>query len=121
MVYEPDLAKASRSLGPLPTVLRQGLTAVTFFGFLSFLSSASLFIFLTYRLIYWKITGQAQRGYNQFLLLIYNLLLADIQQSLAFLLPARWLIEDRINVDTSTCWAQGWFVSTGDLGSACVN
>lgn len=118
MVYEPDLAAASRSLSPLPPVLRHGLTAVSFFGFLSFITSTSLFLFLSYRLIYWKVTGQAQRGYNQFILLIYNLVLADIQQSLAFLLPTRWLIEDKINVRTSTCWAQGWFVSTGDLGCA---
>lgn len=105
------------SLSPLPPVLRHGLTAVSFFGYLSFISSTVLFIFLSYKLISWRIRGQARKGYNQFVLLIYNLVLADIQQSIAFLLTSRWLAEDKIDVETSTCWAQGWFVSTGDLAS----
>lgn len=36
---------------------------------------------------------------------------------LAFLLTARWLVDDKANVQTSTRWAEGWFVSTGDLAS----
>ena len=55
---------------------------------------------------------------NQFLVLIYNLLFADIQQALAFLLNAAWLSKDAVAVGTSQCWAQGWFVSTGDLASS---
>jgi hypothetical protein len=55
---------------------------------------------------------------NQFLVLIYNLLLADIQQALAFLLNITWLVRNGVQVGTSVCWAQGWFVSTGDLASS---
>ena len=55
---------------------------------------------------------------NQFLVLIYNLLLADIQQAVAFLLNATWLARDAVAVGTDACWAQGWFVSTGDLASS---
>jgi hypothetical protein len=105
------------TLDPLPPVLRHGLTAVSILGFLSFVSSSSLFFYLTHKLIKWRIRGQVGQGYNQFILLIYNLFLADIQQSLAFLLTARWLAQDKIDVQTSTCWAEGWFVSTGDLAS----
>jgi hypothetical protein len=36
---------------------------------------------------------------------------------LAFLLTAQWLAEDKINVQTSTCWIKEWLVSTGDLAS----
>ncbi|KAL9619303.1 MAG: hypothetical protein Q9160_006068 [Pyrenula sp. 1 TL-2023] len=43
--------------------------------------------------------------------------MADIQQSISFLLSSRWLAENKINVETSTCWAEGWFLSTGDLAS----
>lgn len=117
MLRQEDLPLDSRTLDPLPPVLRHGLAAVSFFGFLSFLASTTLFAYLTYKLINWRIRGQARDGYNQFVLLIYMLLLADIQQSLAFLLPTRWLAENKINVGTSTCWAEGWFVSTGDLAS----
>ncbi|KJZ75633.1 hypothetical protein HIM_05096 [Hirsutella minnesotensis 3608] len=55
---------------------------------------------------------------NQFLVLIYNLLLADMHQSLAFLLNAAWLNQDSITVSTPTCFAQGLLLSTGDLSSS---
>ncbi|KAF4890930.1 integral membrane protein [Colletotrichum chrysophilum] len=55
---------------------------------------------------------------NQFLVLIFNLLLADIQQALAFLLNVEWLTRNAIEVGTKTCWTQGWFISTGDLASS---
>ncbi|KAK5656886.1 hypothetical protein OQA88_4437 [Cercophora sp. LCS_1] len=55
---------------------------------------------------------------NQFLMLIYNLLLADIQQAMAFLLNIAWLSKDSLDVEDPTCWAQGWFISTGDLASS---
>lgn len=95
------------TLMPLPPVLKHGLIAVSFLGFVSFISSSSLFVYLTYKLIKWRLRGQARKGYNQFLILIYNLLIADIQQSLAFLLTARWLVEDKIDVKAATCWAEG--------------
>lgn len=55
---------------------------------------------------------------NQFLVLIYNLLLADILQSAAFSLNAAWLIQNGIMVDTATCFTQGLLVSVGDLASS---
>ena len=116
-ISQQDGTLDTSTLDPLPPVLKRGLIAVSFLGFLSFVSSSSLLFYLTHKLIRWQLHGQASKGYNQFLLLIYNLLIADIQQSLAFLLTLRWLAEDRIDVRTSTCWAEGWFVSTGDLSS----
>jgi hypothetical protein len=56
---------------------------------------------------------------NQFLLLIFNLLLADMHQATAFFLNVEWLWRDEIKVDTGTCFAQGLFISTGDLASSC--
>ncbi|SPN98739.1 uncharacterized protein DNG_01784 [Cephalotrichum gorgonifer] len=55
---------------------------------------------------------------NQFLILILNLFLADAQQALGFLLNLDWLVKDAIDVGSRTCWAQGWFVSNGDLASS---
>ncbi|KAK5114252.1 hypothetical protein LTR85_010317 [Meristemomyces frigidus] len=103
------------TLSPLPPILQRGLIAVAFFGFLSFLTSIALFLRLAYRLVTWKRKTQAR--VNQFIILIFNLVFADIQQSVAFLLNAQWLRDNAIMVDTPTCWAQGWFVSTGDLAS----
>lgn len=112
------LSPDSRTLAPLPLVLSQGLVAVSTFGFLSFFFSTSLFLFLTYRLVSWRRKSGSQASTNQFLVLIYNLVLADIQQSLAFLLNASSLTHNALEVGTRTCWAQGWFVSTGDLASS---
>jgi hypothetical protein len=103
----------STTLDSLPNVLTQGLTAVSVLGFLSF----SLSVMLLFRLAFKFARGTSKTRRNQFLLLIFNLILADFQQSIAFMLNVEWLYKDSIQVGTSTCWAQGWFVSTGDLSS----
>lgn len=43
---------------------------------------------------------------------------ADIQQAIAFLLNISALKNNAIEVGTTLCFAQGWFVSTGDLASS---
>jgi hypothetical protein len=176
-----DSEDATSTISPLPPVLRQGLAAVATFGFLSFFSSVTLFIYLTYKLIAWQVQPQTDgSGYdaqksgtssepldsptrsddngflvspldsqlgrqtherpragspqrplaerwwdrlrreppNQFLVLIYNLLFADIQQAMAFLLNVTWLSRDSVQVGSAACWTQGWFISTGDLASS---
>ena len=100
------------SLSPLPSSVRAGLTAISFFGLLSFFSSLTLFIFLCHRLLRWR--SKSRHAYNQFVILIMNLLLADIQQSVAFLLNVQWVAHDSVDVKSLTCTAQGWFVSTGN-------
>jgi hypothetical protein len=115
---QTNLSPDSRRLTPLPPVLRHGLPVVATFGSLSFFFSTTLFLFLTYRLISWRRKSRSQASTSQFFVLFYNLLLADIQQGLAFLLNATSLHNNAINVGTPTCWAQGWFVSTGDLASS---
>lgn len=68
--------------------------------------------------------GKAQQGEtrrkrpNQFLILIINLLLADMHQGVAFFLNVEWLRQDAIVVGTPSCFAQGLFVSLGDLASS---
>lgn len=111
------LSTLSDELSPLPSGVRQGLTAVSFFAVISFLCSTGLFSFLSYRLWVWRHRSTVQET-NQFLILIYNLLFADIQQSLAFLLNIAALRNNAIHINTSTCFAQGWFISTGDLASS---
>ncbi|KAG9238174.1 G protein-coupled glucose receptor regulating Gpa2-domain-containing protein [Amylocarpus encephaloides] len=108
----------SSSLSPLPDVLSHGLVAVSTFGLLSFFCSTSLFFYMTWRLITWHRYSGSEQPTNQFLLLIYNLLFADIQQACAFLLNIGALRNNAILVDQPLCFAQGWFVSTGDLASS---
>lgn len=55
---------------------------------------------------------------NQFLVFLYNLLLADMHQALAFMLNAVWVKNDAFIINSSTCWSQGFFVSNGDLSAS---
>lgn len=112
MGVEGEGFSGSASLGPLPPALRRGLPAVAFFGFLSFFLSVALLILLVWKIHRWRAKGS--HPLNQFTVLILCLLVADIQQSLAFLLNVQWVTQDMIDVSSPTCWAQGWFVSTGE-------
>ncbi|KAK5998864.1 hypothetical protein PT974_01248 [Cladobotryum mycophilum] len=161
------LAPVSQTLSPLPKSLHSGLIAIFVLACISFVCSALLFIYLSYKLVIWHFSIRHQQDEefrrqhedyqeeeqveqkpeehrrnssqhakdftlgidgppiklsrsspNQFLILIYNLLLADLHQSLAFTLNGRWLYSNGIIVGTPTCFTQGLFVSTGDLSSS---
>jgi hypothetical protein len=109
----PPLDPESRSF-PLPANIQPWLRAVVAMGFISFIASLSLLFVLTYKLVSWQIKSKRT---NQFIILIFNLVWADIQQALAFLLNVEWLRIGVVDVDNPICFAQGWLVSTGDLGS----
>lgn len=112
---QSHLPPQARTLSPLKPQLHRGLPVVAAFGLLSFFTSFTLFLILGYRLLSWARKSSFKK--NQFVILIFNLVIADIQQSIAFLLNTEWIIRDEIRVGSTTCWAQGWFVSTGDLAS----
>lgn len=114
------LSEEASTLSPLPPILSKGLIAVSLCGLLSFIASTGLFLYLTYRIIDWRIKNGYSQPLNQLLVLIYSLLFADIQQAMAFLLNFDSIRNNAIRVGTTTCWAQGWFVSTGDLASSVM-
>lgn len=103
------------TLPELPDALYRGLIAVSILAFLSLVSTTALFFYLGLRLFTWKQRRQVQA--NQFVVLIFNLILADIQQSVAFVINSEWVRQNSIVVGGSACWVQGWFISTGDLSS----
>lgn len=115
-----ELSPDASTLSPLPPILSKGLIAVSICGLLSFLTSTPLFLYLGFRMLKWRIKNGFAQPMNQFLVLIMNLLFADIQQAIAFLLSADALRHNAIRVGTTTCWAQGWFLSTGDLASSVM-
>lgn len=114
MVLHEPLDEDSATLSELPRHIHPWLRAVVTLGFLSFVASVTLLALLTYRLIRWQIKSKRT---NQFVILIFNLLWADIQQSLAFLLNVEWLRLDSLVIENPICFTQGWLVSTGDLAS----
>ncbi|KAH7127004.1 integral membrane protein-like protein [Dendryphion nanum] len=114
MVLHKHLDPVSDTLPQLPPHIHPWLHAVVILGFLSFVASVTLLAVLAFKLVQWQIKSKKT---NQFVILIFNLLWADIQQSLAFLLNVEWLRLDSVVVDNPICFAQGWLVSTGDLAS----
>lgn len=111
---EQHLVNAKTSISPLPPVLFKGLTAVSFFGLLSFVCAFTLLVRLAYRLV---ANRRSRLHRNQFFILIVNLLISDVEQSVAFFLNIEWLRTDSVRVGSHTCWTQGLFVSVGDLSS----
>ena len=109
----------SGSLDPLPPVLQHGLPCVCMLGFFSFLSSALLFLYLSRNFVCWFYQGQTSVACNQFLLLLFQLVIADMHQGAAYLLNIAWITTNKIDATSINCHVQGWFVSTGDLASGC--
>ncbi|KAI3400403.1 hypothetical protein diail_3420 [Diaporthe ilicicola] len=55
---------------------------------------------------------------NPFPILVYNLLLADMQEAMAYALSIHWLSVDGIYAPSTVCWVQGWFGSVSNLGAS---
>lgn len=111
-----DLDAKSASLAPLPEIVTNGLRAIVVLSTVSLISTSLLFFALG-RTLFFKWRRKSHGVQIQFLFLIFNLLLADIQQAVAFFINIEWLVRNEINVDSQSCFAQGWFVSVGDLAS----
>lgn len=104
-------------IDPLPGVLKGGLMAIIVIAVLSLVATISLLAFLTYRMVFWRTNYIRYIGYNQYVVLIYNLLLADMLQSLAFILSVKWVAEKQILATAPACYAQGLLLQIGDPGS----
>jgi hypothetical protein len=108
---------APYSLLSLSDEVRGGMMAMGTLGLLSFLTTFSLFLFITYRMVYWERYYDAPISSHQFIILIYNLLLADLQQALSFIISFHWLHIGKITAPSRECFAQGWLIQIGDLSS----
>ncbi|RAH40214.1 protein gprD [Aspergillus brunneoviolaceus CBS 621.78] len=83
----------------------------------SFVASFGLLSFLTYRFIFWRQYYKRPLAQNQYVVLIYNLLLVDLQQATAFLLCLHWVSKGYVYYPSAPCVLQGWWIQTGDPGS----
>ncbi|OKL61121.1 hypothetical protein UA08_03095 [Talaromyces atroroseus] len=83
----------------------------------SVVATGCLLGFLTYRMIFWRRYYTRPLAENQYVVLIYNLLLADLQQAIAFLIYLVWVDRGRSQYYTAACYLQGWFIQTADPGS----
>jgi hypothetical protein len=105
------------SLDPLTPIYKHGLIPIVLCAMMSMISVSALLIFITHRMISWRKHYKEYVGYNQYIVLIYNLLLADLQQSIAFAISFHWLRLGKILAPTAPCFIQGWFLNLGDVAS----
>lgn len=114
-----DFAPANSPYGawvidPIPSLQRKGLIAVSTLALLSMISTFSLLTFLTYRLVFWKKYYQRYIGYNQYVVLIYQLALADFLQGIGFIVSLRWIYTDSLHAEDPSCFIQGIALQIGD-------
>ncbi|OLN81947.1 hypothetical protein CCHL11_08642 [Colletotrichum chlorophyti] len=61
---------------------------------------------------------EEEKSRNPFPILVYNLLLADMMEAVAYSLSLYWISVDGIYAPSSVCWAQGWLGSTSNLAAS---
>ncbi|EKD12685.1 uncharacterized protein L3040_005269 [Drepanopeziza brunnea f. sp. 'multigermtubi'] len=115
--FSMEHIRPTTNLDPLPPDIRNGMIAMGIFGVLSTVSTFSLMAIITHRMIYWRRYFDQPIATNQIFVLIYNLLLADFQQALSFVISFHWLAQNKLVDSSPACFAQGWLVQIGDVAS----
>jgi hypothetical protein len=105
------------SVVTLPVTIQHGLIPVGILAMFSVISTLTLISFIVWRLAFWRMHYRTFIGYNQYVILVLNLLIADVQQSAAFLISFHWIRIDRILAPSSPCFAQAWLLHSGDVSS----
>ncbi|KAI9929831.1 hypothetical protein ASPWEDRAFT_100207 [Aspergillus wentii DTO 134E9] len=98
----------------LPRIQRDGLIAISILATISLIATSSLLVFFTYRMIFWTKYYKRYIGYNQFVVLIYNLILADFLQGLGFIISLRWIATNSVKASDPACFLQGIWLQVGD-------
>ncbi|KAI9051946.1 hypothetical protein LZ554_004201 [Drepanopeziza brunnea f. sp. 'monogermtubi'] len=114
--FSMEHIRPTTNLDPLPPGIRNGMIAMGIFGVLSTASTFALMAIITHRMIFWRRYFDRPIATNQTFVLIYNLLLADFQQALSFVISFHWLAQNKL-VGSPACFAQGWLVQIGDVAS----
>lgn len=107
-------AAGSWIIDPLPGLQRSGLIAVATLAIVSLAATFALLSFFTYRFIFWKKYYKRYIGYNQYVVLMYNLALADFIQGLGFIVSLRWISQDSLHATDPGCFLQGIWLQIGD-------
>lgn len=105
------------SLDPLPPNIKQGLIAISTLAMISIVTTGGAIMFIVMRLFDKHNYQSAPLRFNQSIILILNLLLADFQQALSFVLSIHWVTKNAILAPTTACNVQAWMVQMGDVSS----
>ncbi|KAI2463281.1 G protein-coupled glucose receptor regulating Gpa2-domain-containing protein [Annulohypoxylon bovei var. microspora] len=95
-----------------------GLLVIGTLATISLVFTSLLLGFITWRMVTWKSHYSSPVSRNQSIVLIYQLILADLIQSLGFVISFHWVAERKIVGPNSACFAQGWLIQLGDVGSS---
>ncbi|PWY84790.1 integral membrane protein [Aspergillus heteromorphus CBS 117.55] len=101
-------------MSPLPSLQTKGLIVISALATLSLLCTVSLLTFFTYRFIFWKRYYKRYIGYNQYVVLMFNLVLADTIQGLGFIISLRWIATNSLRASDPACFLQGVWLQIGD-------
>ncbi|OJD25670.1 hypothetical protein ACJ73_02958 [Blastomyces percursus] len=104
-------------ISPLPAENRSGVISFFACSLLSVLTTGSVVVWLTYRLIFWRRYYTRYPGRNQLIILVFNLLIADLHQASASLVSPHWLLKNEISIYSPACFAQGWLINFGNVAS----
>ncbi|KXT13593.1 hypothetical protein AC579_8500 [Pseudocercospora musae] len=102
-LYYPEPYSEAR----LTSTVRYGMIPIALLATLSVGSTITLIGFIVSRFITWKKHYRTFVGYNHYVVLVLNLLIADLQQSMAFLIEWYWLRKNHILAPSTACFAQG--------------
>lgn len=105
------------SLLELPPALLPGLATLGTLATVSVTALTALISFILFRLFTWKSHFMGFAGGSQCVILILNLLLADMQQSVALTISFHWLRQNSILAPSTPCTLQGWLLHSGDVSS----
>ena len=114
MTQRVDFA-SPEDLVSLDGSLRIGLSFIGTIACISAIVVFSLICFIGYRFVTWRRYYREPLQYNQCVVLIFNLLLADSFQALGLLISLHWVTVDSISSGTPACWAQAGFLQFGDV------
>ncbi|KAL1305384.1 hypothetical protein AAFC00_002277 [Neodothiora populina] len=117
MTVPPQYFPYPLSQKPLPDDLRRGLYAPGLLAVLSTVGTVALLSFIVYRMTTWQRHYRTFVGYNQYIVLIMNLLLADLIQAISFLVSFHWIRQDAMLAPSTACISQGFLLNIGDLSS----
>lgn len=110
----PNSAAGSWIIEPIPQLQRTGLIVVSALAMISLIATFSLLSFFAYRFIFWKKYYRRYIGYNQYVVLMLNLALADFIQGLGFIVSLRWIAHDSLHATDPGCFLQGIWLQIGD-------
>lgn len=101
-------------IDPLPPTQRNGLIAVSTVASVSLVAICLVLFFLTHRFIFWRRYYRRYIGYNQYIVLVYNLAIADLIQGLGFIVSLRWIATNSIHASDASCFMQGIWLQAGN-------